>query len=102
MESETIEIGEGDYKFYNVQGNPGQECVVGDKIYFADGRDSHGKEQYPCRFGCFDRKTKKIDFIQDLPGTPMSGIYKILYNDGKLYIHNTSNELFVFEEELLT
>jgi hypothetical protein len=100
LEKRSIDIGipKGIGPFYNVNTPSHLQLLYGYKFYFSDNRDSSaGEKPNPVRVGCFNIKTKSVDFIYELNESPISPISEIIENEGKLYVRNASNELFIFE-----
>jgi len=100
LEKGSVDIGvpKGVGPFYNVNTPRHLRLLYGNKLYFSDNRHSFaGEKPNPVRVGCFNIKTKSVDFIYEINESPTSPISEIIENEGKLYIRNVNNELFIFE-----
>lgn len=98
LNSQTVEIGSPlkDFKFMQVESHMGTFLYM-NKLYFSDNPFSYsGKELNAPLVGCFNIKTKKIDFIQKIPEMAGSTIAEIIYND-KLFVRSSNGDLIVYE-----
>lgn len=100
IDEETIDVGEPrtDYEFDNVNTLLQNQYLEGDKLYFADNVQSYGDKTVPIKFGRFDIKTKEIDFMQEIPIEHGIQVAQMIYNEDKLYIRMTENNLLVYED----
>lgn len=99
LNTQTIEIGSPakDFKFAQVESHMGT-YLHGDKLYFSDNPFSYaGKEPNAPSVGCFDIKTKKVDFIQEIPEMAGSSIADIIYNNKKLYVRSSNGDLIAYQ-----
>lgn len=99
LENRSVDIGvpKGSGPFYNVSTPQHLQLLQGDKLYFSDNRNSFsGEKPNPVRVGCFDTGSKTVEFLYEITESPLSPISEIIESDGKLYLRNANNELFIF------
>ncbi|WP_164111814.1 MULTISPECIES: hypothetical protein [Sphingobacterium] len=65
--------------------------ITDDKLWFVSGRGENAK------FGALDLNTSEIDFIQDFPLEEDAQFDKPVYHEGKLYLRDSNNVLYVLE-----
>lgn len=101
LQHKSIENGTPDFSVLleNVALNWQMQYLYENKLYFVDNVYSiHGEPSRAPRFGRFDIKTKRIDFLQEVPEASGCQFEQVFYHDSKLYLRSSANQLFIFED----
>lgn len=69
------------------------------KLYFVDNINDYNDQTFNVpKIGSFNVETKRIDFIQEIPEAKGLRLDQIIYNDNKIYVRSSDNQLFIFEK----
>ncbi|MFY7827950.1 MAG: hypothetical protein ACOVQ4_12535 [Flectobacillus sp.] len=101
LQHKSIENGTPDFSVLleNVALNWQMQYLHENKLYFVDNVYSiHGEPSHAPRFGRFDIKTKRIDFLQEVPEASGCQFEQVFYHNSKLYLRSSANQLFIFED----
>ncbi|WP_146151607.1 hypothetical protein [Dyadobacter jiangsuensis] len=101
LDKRLVEIGRlEDFNMEYVRVNWQTQYLENNKYYFTETVYTTSNERpRPIKFGRFDIETKKIDFLQEVPGSAGHQFAQVIYHDSKLYLRSSANELFILGEE---
>ncbi|MFV0178537.1 hypothetical protein OBK28_03010 [Empedobacter falsenii] len=68
-----------------------RNTITEDKLLFVSGRGENTK------FGAINLATSEIDFVQSFPLENDGQLDKPVFHEGKLYLHDSNNVLYVLE-----